>query len=125
MAVDDPPKPHGAAGQASTNQPPVQLDQGKPQAVRTALWVVGVAILSTAANILKQLRDVFESIVQLQALAVDHMWLSAVVLSAVIIWGNVLLFRFLYHRLRRRIQTTYKVLAAAGSLALVTVVVVT
>ncbi len=125
MAVDDPPKTHGAAGQASTNQPPVQLDQGKPQAVRTALWVVGVAILSNAANILKQLRDVFESIVQLQALAVDHMWLSAVVLSAVIIWGNVLLFRFLYHRLRRRIQTTYKVLAAAGSLALVTVVVVT
>jgi hypothetical protein len=122
MAVDDPTRTDGAADQAPTKPSPTH---GKEQAVRTVLWAVGVTLLSNAANILKQLRDVLESMVQLQALALDHVWLSAVVLSGAIIWGNVLLFRFLYHRLRRRVPTTYKVLAAVGSLAFVTVVVVT
>ena len=88
MAVDDPTRTDGAADQAPTKPSPTH---GKEQAVRTVLWAVGVTLLSNAANILKQLRDVLESMVQLQALALDHVWLSAVVLSGAIIWGNVLL----------------------------------
>lgn len=112
------------ASESAANQHSAQQGEGKAHAVRTALWAVGVTLLSNVANILKQLRDVIESVVQLQRFAMDHLWVSGVVLSAVVIWGNVLLFRFLYHRLRRRIPTAYQVLASAGCVGLVAIVLV-
>src|SRR5271167_980299 len=126
MAAGEPRSgPRGTASQSPVNQPPVQQDQRKAEAVRTALWALGVTILSNVANILKQLRDVVESVVQLQAFVRDHIWASAVLLSVVVVWGNVLLFRFLYYRLKRRISATYKVLTSIGCLIVVAAVFAT
>jgi hypothetical protein len=87
--------------------------------VRTALWAIGVTVLSNVANILKQLRDVIESATQLQAFIQDHVWILAVLLGIAVVWGNALLFRFLYRRLNRRISAAYKVLTATGCLLVV------
>ena len=106
-------------------QSPAQVEQDKSQAVRTALWGLGVAILSNIANILKQLKDVVESIVQLEQFLLDHVWVSVSVIGGAMVLGNVLLFRFLYYRLKPHIRTTYKVLAPAGSLAIVSAVLLT
>lgn len=120
-----PLEPERTGSSTGVNQSPAQAEQGKSQAVRTAMWGLGVAILSNIANIFKQLRDVIESLVQLKQFTVEHPWVSAVVIGVVIAWGNVMLFRFLYQRLKRRIPTAYKVLAPGISLAIVTVVIVT
>jgi len=112
------------ASEPAADQPVAPPENVKAQAVRTALWAVGVTLLSNVANILKQLRDVIESVEQLQRFAMHHLWVSGVVLSVVVIWGNVLLFRFLYQRLRRRIPTAYKVLASAVCVALVAIILI-
>lgn len=110
------------------NQPAANSNQAvgaNTVGVRTALWAVGVTLLSNVANILKQLQDAMESVRQIEQFITDHMWISVVLLGGAAIWGNALLFRFLYHRLKRRIPTAYKVLAAVGCLALVSFVLVT
>jgi hypothetical protein len=106
------------------NEAAPQPPKAKADAVNTALWAVVVTLLSNAANILKQLRDVIESATQLQQFVLDHVVVSSIVLGVVVVWGNILLFRFLYHRLRHRVATAYKVLAAAGCVALVTLILV-
>jgi hypothetical protein len=122
-----------ASRQSAANQTLIQSDEGKANPVHTAMWAVGLTVLSNVANIFKQLKDVIESVIQLQRfesvqqlnqLALDHPWISAILLSVVVVCGNVLLFRFLYNRLRQRIPTAYKVLAYAGCVALVAVVLV-
>lgn len=100
------------ASQSPATEP--QQDQRKTEVVRTALWAVGVTILSNVANILKQVRDVVESAGQLEAFLRDHNWVSAVLLGGAIVWGNILLLRFLYRRLQRRLGATYRVLTALG-----------
>jgi hypothetical protein len=119
MAAGQSFEPDRTGNQSALNQSLSQPNEGHTQAVRTALWAVGVTILSNVANILKQLKDVAESVVQLQQFVEDHPWVSGVLLSVVLIWGNVLLFQFLYRRLKRRIPTAYKVLVSAGCVVLV------
>ena len=98
---------------------PAPVGDAKSQALRTALWGLGVAILSNIANILKQLKDIIESVVQLEHFLSEHIWISAIVIGSAIVLGNVLLFRFLYYRLQERVRTAYKVVA------IVTVVLLT
>src|SRR5271166_1536400 len=107
------------------NPPGTQPDSHRSPIVGTALWAVGVTILSNVANILKQLKDVTESLTQVLDFARDHIWISAVLLGALMVWGNVLLFRFLYHRLKRRIPTAYQVLVAVGCVAVLVAVFAT
>ena len=101
-----------------------QANKGKSDAVRTALWALGATVLSNVGNILKQLRDVIESVVQLQQFVLDHVWIATTVLGLALAWGNVLLFRFLYKRLRHRIPTGYRVLAGVICVGLVSLMLV-
>jgi hypothetical protein len=118
--------PDRIEGEDHTHPPAdVQTSHGKTQVVHTALWAAAVAVLSNVANILKQLKDVIESAGQLERFVLDHRWLLVVILGTAVIWGNILLFRFLYRRLRRRIPAAYKVVAYVGSVGIVALVLVT
>ncbi len=125
MAASKPPSGYdadesGPSPASIANQAP----KNKAEGIRTALWALGVTVLSNVGNILKQLRDVIESVTQLQQFVLDHVWISAIVFGLVLIWGNVLLFQFLYKRLRRRIPTAYRVLAAVICAGLVSLLLV-
>jgi hypothetical protein len=118
-------EPDRAGSPTNSNGSPAQVERGKVDTLRSALWGLGIAILSNIANILKQLKDVVESLIQLEQFLSEHAWVSVGVIGGAIILGNVLLFRFLNYRLKPRIHTTYKLLAPAGSLAIVAAVLVT
>jgi hypothetical protein len=114
-----------AGSPTNPSESPAHPERGKSQALRTALWGLGIAILSNIANILKQLKDIIESLIQLEQFLLEHVWVSVGVISFAIVVGNVLLFRFLNSKLKLRFSTTYKVLAPAGSLAIVSAVLLT
>lgn len=102
-----------------------QVQQGAWGAIRTALWGVGLAVLSNLGNILKQFRNFAEFINQLEQLFHEHPLISVALIGGAIALGNVLLFHFLYHKLNLRVRTTYKVLTLAGFLAIVSAVLLT
>jgi hypothetical protein len=122
-AIESRPSPVAVADQLNAGQINRDKDKDKGDGVRTALLALGATALSNVGNILKELRDVIESVAQLQQFVIDHLWISAIVLGLALVWGNVLLFRFLYKRLHR-VPTAYRVLAGivcAGLVALMLV----
>jgi len=91
------------------------------------LWGTLTLALSNTATLLKVLKDVLEGLGQLKSFAPQIMplWLIEVLVGLAVLIGNILLFRFLFDKIKSRILPGRTVAAGAVAAVAISLLIVT